>query len=58
MIPSGVENDMYFTRPVLETKHQHSTVPPVINMRVAPKVMPPIYFHGNNNIYKEHNNAI
>ena len=26
-------------------------------MLVTPKVMPPIYFHGNNNRYKEHNNA-
>ena len=26
--------------------------------RAAPKVMPPIYFHGNYNRYKEHNNAI
>jgi hypothetical protein len=25
---------------------------------VAPKVMPPIYFHGNYNRYKEHNNTI
>ena len=26
--------------------------------RVAPKVMPPIYFHGNYNRYKEHNKTI
>ena len=26
--------------------------------RAAPKVMPPIYFHGNYNRYKEHNNNI
>ena len=26
--------------------------------RAAPKVMPPIYFHGNYNRYKEHNNTI
>jgi hypothetical protein len=26
--------------------------------RVAPKVMPPICFHGNYNNYKEHNNAV
>ena len=26
--------------------------------RAAPKVMPPIYFHGNSNRYKEHNNKI
>ena len=26
--------------------------------RPAPKVMPPIYFHGNYNRYKEHNNTI
>jgi len=27
-------------------------------MLVAPKVMPPIYFCGNYNGYKEHNNTI
>ena len=27
-------------------------------MRAAPKVKPPIYFHGNYNRYKEHNNTI
>jgi hypothetical protein len=27
-------------------------------MWAAPKVMPPIYFHGNYNRYKEHNNTI
>jgi len=26
--------------------------------RAAPKVMPPIYFHGNYNRYKEHNNTV
>ena len=26
--------------------------------RAAPKVMPPIYFHGNYSRYKEHNNAL
>ena len=26
--------------------------------RAAPKVMPPIYFNGNYNRYKEHNNTI
>ena len=26
--------------------------------RAAPKVMPPIYFHGNYNGYKEHNNTV
>ena len=26
--------------------------------RAAPKVMPPIYFHGNYNRYKENNNTI
>ena len=26
--------------------------------RAAPKVMPHIYFHGNYNRYKEHNNTI
>ena len=26
--------------------------------RAAPKVMPPIYFHGNYNRYKEYNNTI
>jgi hypothetical protein len=26
--------------------------------RVAPKVIPPIYFHGNYNRYKEHNNTV
>ena len=26
--------------------------------RVTPKVMPSIYFHGNYNRYKEHNNTI
>ena len=26
--------------------------------RVAPKVMPLIYFHGNYNRYKEHNNTV
>jgi len=27
-------------------------------MQATPKVMPPIYFHGNYNRYKEHNNTI
>ena len=27
-------------------------------MMVAPKVMPPIYFHGNYSRYNEHNNII
>ena len=31
---------------------------PVVYMYVALKVMPPIYFHRNNNRYKEHNNTI
>ena len=26
--------------------------------RVVPKLMPPIYFHGNYTRYKEHNNTI
>ena len=26
--------------------------------RAAPKVMPPVYFHGNYNRYKAHNNTI
>jgi len=29
-----------------------------VYMKVAPKVMPPIYFHGNYNKYKEYNNTI
>jgi hypothetical protein len=29
----------------------------LVSMRVAPKLMPPIYFHGNYNTYKEHNNT-
>ena len=28
------------------------------NTRVVPKLMPPIYFHGNYTRYKEHNNTI
>jgi hypothetical protein len=31
---------------------------PVWGTRVAPKVMPPIYFHGNYDRYKEHNDTI
>jgi len=30
----------------------------IIITRAAPKLMPPIYFHGNYNRYKEHNNTI
>ena len=30
----------------------------VNSTRAAPKVMPPIYFHGNYNRYKEHNNTV
>ena len=26
--------------------------------RAVPKLMPPIYFHGNHNRYQEHNNAV
>ena len=29
-----------------------------IHTRVVPKLMPPIYFHGNYTRYKEHNNTI
>ena len=29
-----------------------------IDTRVVPKLMPPIYFHGNYTRYKEHNNTI
>jgi len=28
------------------------------NTRAVPKLMPPIYFHGNYNRYQEHNNAV
>ena len=28
------------------------------NAEVAPKVKPPIYFHGNYNKYKEHSNTV
>ena len=30
----------------------------VLYTRAASKVMPPIYFHGNYNRYKEHNNTV
>ena len=30
----------------------------VYHTRVVPKLMPPIYFHGNYTRYKEHNNTI
>jgi len=30
----------------------------VVSTRVVPKLMPPIYFHGNYTRYKEHNNTI
>ena len=30
----------------------------IIATRVVPKLMPPIYFHGNYTRYKEHNNTI
>ena len=33
-------------------------VPALKGTMAAPKVMPPIYFHGNYNRYKEHNNTI
>jgi len=29
-----------------------------VNAQLAPQVMPPVYFHGNDNSYKEHNNTI
>ena len=39
-------------------KHFPPIRDPVAFTRAAPKVMPPIYFHGNHNRYKEHNNTI
>jgi hypothetical protein len=36
-----------------------SVIPSVkVHTRVVPKVMLPIYFHGNYNKYKEHNNTV
>ena len=40
-------------RKLYDNKELHSP-----NTRVVPKLMPPIYFHGNYTRYKEHNNTI
>jgi len=56
--PDGVKG--HFSAQVIEgnwssgDKHAVFTFP----VYVAPKVMPPIYFHGDYNRYKEHKNTV
>ena len=42
----------------LNGTHQLLVYADDVNMEAAPKLMPTIYFHGNYNKYKEHNNTI